>query len=90
MTTISSEANKCHGIGTVKVRTDTGNSADIEALVVHKMLLDLDLLLGYDAIKAIGGVLITRSGTVKFSEEAPVCAALKIDQPDFSVKFDRQ
>ena len=83
MTTISGEANNCHGIGTVKFRTDTGNSADIEALVVHERPLDFNLLHGYDAIKALGGILITRSGTVKFCEEAP-----KIDRPDFSVEFD--
>ena len=85
---MSSDATKSHGIGTVKVCTDTGNSANIEELVVHERPLDFDLLLGYDVIKALGGVLITRSGTVKFCEEAPFCAALKIDRPDFSVKFN--
>ena len=72
----------------MKVRTYTGNSADIEALVVHERPLDFNLLLGYDIIKALGGILITWSGRVKFCEEAPVCAALKIDQPDFSVEFN--
>ena len=38
----------------------TGNSTDVEALVVHKRPLDFDLLRGYDAIKALGGVLIKR------------------------------
>ena len=52
---MNSEMGKCHGIGTVKVCTDTGNSADIEALVVHKMPVDFDLLLGYSTIKALGG-----------------------------------
>ena len=42
------------------------------------------------AIKALGGILIPRTGMVKFCKEAPVCAALKIDQPDFSVEFDQQ
>ena len=88
MTTMSGDATKSHGIGTVKVCTDTGNSANIEELVVHERPLDFDLLLGYDAIKALGGVLITRSETVKFCEEAPVCVALKIDRPDFSVEFN--
>ena len=64
-TTISSEMCKCHGIGTVIVRTDTGNSADVEALVVYERQLDFDLLLGYDAFKALGGVLITWTGMVK-------------------------
>ena len=58
----------------MKVRTDTGNSPDIEALVVHERPLDFDLLLDYDAIKALGGVLIARSGTVKFCEEAFICS----------------
>ena len=49
---------KCHGIGAVKVCTDTGNSTDVEALVVHERPFDFDLLLGYDAIKVLGGVLI--------------------------------
>ena len=68
----------------MKVRTNTGNSVDIEALVVHERPLDFV----YDAIKALGGVLITQSETVKLYEEAPVYAALKIDRPDFSVEFD--
>ena len=89
MTTMSGDATKSHGIGTVKVSTDTGNSVGIEELVVHERPLDFDLLLSYDAIKALGGVLITRSGTVKFCEEAPFCAALKIERPNFSVEFSR-
>ena len=86
---MSGDATKNHGIGTVKVCIDTRNSANIEELVVHERLLDFDLLLSYDAIKALGGVLITRSGTVRFFEEVPVCAALKIERPDFSVEFNR-
>ena len=80
---------KCHGIGTVKVHTDTGNSADVEALVIHERPLDFDLLLGYDAIKILYGVLITRTGMVKFCEEAPESTELKIVQPDLSVEFDQ-
>ena len=38
MTTISGKMCKCHGIGTVKVHTDIGNFADIEALVVHEAI----------------------------------------------------
>ena len=46
MTTISCEMCKCQGIRTVKVRTDTVNFADVEALVVHVRPLNFDLLLG--------------------------------------------
>ena len=90
MTTMSGDATKSHGTGTVKVCTGTGNSANIEELVVHQRPLDFDLLLGYDVIKALGCVLITRGGTLKFFEEAPVCAALKIERPDYSVEFNRR
>ena len=90
MTTISGEMCKRHRIGTVMVHTDTRNTTDIETLVVHERPLDFDLLLGYDAIKALGGVLNTQTRMVNFCEEAPMGAAVKIDQPDFSVKFDQQ
>ena len=59
-----------------KCCTDTGNSADVEVLVVLERQLDFDLQLGYDAIKAFGGVLITQMGIVIFCEGGPcVCSA---------------
>lgn len=60
-----------------------GNSANVETLVVRKKPLNFDLPLDYDAIKALGGVLLTQTGTVKFRNEALVCA-------DFSVEFDQR
>ena len=88
MTTISGETRTCCGVGTVNIRTRTGNSANVEALVALKKPLSFDLLLGYDVIRALGGVHITQTGAVQFQEKTPVCAVLRIDQPDFSVKFD--
>lgn len=73
----------------MRIHADTGNSTDVEVLVVHEKPLNFDLLLGYDAIKALGGVLFTQTGTVKFQKEALMCAALKIDQPDFSAEFNQ-
>ena len=87
MTTISGETRTCCGVGAVNIRTRTGNSANVEALVALKKPLSFDLLLGYDAIRALGGVHITQAGAVQF-QKTPVCAALRIDQPDFSVEFD--
>lgn len=89
VTTISSETHACHKTGVVRICANTGNFADIEALLVHEKPLNSNLLLGYDAIKALGGVLIMQTGTVKFQKEVPMCAALKIDQPDFSIVFDQ-
>ena len=85
VTTISGETQTCCGVGAVNIRTRTGNSANIEAL---KKPLSFDLLLGYDAIRALGGVHITQMGAVQFQEKTPVCATLRIDQSDFSVEFD--
>ena len=89
VTTISGETRTCCGVGAVNIRTRTGNSANVEALVVLEKLLSFDLLLGYDAIRALGGVHIMQTEAVQFQEKTPVCAALRIDQPDFSVKFDQ-
>ena len=88
MTTISGEMLTCCGVDTVNIRTRTGNSTNVEALVALKKTLSFDLLLGYDAIRALGGVHITQTGAVQFQEKTPVCVALRIDQPDFSIEFD--
>ena len=88
VTTISGEMPTCCGVGAVNICTRTGNSANVEALVALKKPLSFDLLLGYDAIRALGGVHITQTGAVQFQEKTSVCASLRIDQPDFSVEFD--
>ena len=90
VTTISGEMHTWHGTRTVKICTDTGNSTNVEALVVQEKPLNFDLLLAYVPIKVLGGVLITHMETVRFQEEALVCAVLKIDQPDFSIEFNQQ
>ena len=88
VTTISGEMQTCCRVGAVNICTRTENSANVKALVALKKPLSFDLLLGYDAIRALGGVHITQTGTVQFQEKTPVCAALIIDQPVFSVEFD--
>ena len=62
-------------------------AVNIEALVVDKQLLGFDLLLGIDAIKELGGVYLTESGEVRF-EGLNRCAAISIDEPDFSMTYD--
>ena len=54
----------CHGVGSIVVRTDIGTSARLDALVVKEKPLGFDMLLGYDAIKSLGGVLINEIGEV--------------------------
>ena len=65
----------CCGVGLVRIRTGSGESAKVNVLVTWKDILGFDLLLGYDTIKALGRVLVTQAGTVQFLE-APVCVAL--------------
>ena len=89
VTTINGETRTCCGVGAVNIRTRTGNSANVEALVALKKPLSFDLLLGYDAIRALGSVHIMQTRAVQFQEKTPVCAALRIEPPDFSVEFDQ-
>lgn len=82
MNKINGKTCTCCGIRIVEFTTEAGNSIEVDAL-------GFDLLLGYDAIKLLGGVHITCTGVVQFQEITSVCAVLKIDQPNFSVKFDQ-
>ena len=50
--------------------------------------MGFDLLLGIDAIKQLGGVYLTESGEVRFGG-LNKCAAISIDEPDYSVTYDR-
>ena len=62
-------------------------AVDIEALIVDKQLLGFHLLLGIDAIKKLD-VSLTESGEAHF-RGLDRCAAISIDEPDFSVTYDR-
>ncbi|CAE1309081.1 unnamed protein product [Acanthosepion pharaonis] len=53
----------CCGVGTVSVLADGGNHAKV--LVARQRPLGYDLLLGIDAIRALGGMIITPAGNVE-------------------------
>ena len=78
----------CRGYGKIKVEVGRVLAVDIEALIVDK-LLGFDLLLGIDAIKLLGGVYLTESGEAHFGG-LNRCAAISIDELDFSVTYDRR
>lgn len=88
VTTLNEATQACCRSGTVRILTATRNTATIDVLVMQGKSLDFDLLLSIDAIKALGGVRITQSGSVKFEETSPVCAELRVNKSDFSVKFN--
>ena len=50
----------CCKSGTVRIHTETSNTSTIDVLVMQKKLLHLNLLLGIDAIKVLGGIHITQ------------------------------
>ena len=56
--TIIGMSCSCCSVGTVTITTEGGNSAKISVLVAHGKPLGYDLLLGIDAIRALGGVAV--------------------------------
>ena len=73
----------CWGYSRIKVKVGQVPAVDIEALVVDKQLLGFDLQLGIDVIKELSGVYLTKSGEACFGG-LNRCAAVSIDEPDFS------
>ena len=58
-------------------------------LVVHGKPVGFDLLLGVNAIKALGGVVVGPTGSVQFGDRRTTrCAAISINEPDFTATFD--
>ena len=75
----------------VTIATEGGNSVMISVLGVCGQPLGYDLLLGIDAIRALGGVALWPSGQIRIgSGQVPKCAAITINKPDFTVTFDQQ
>ena len=79
----------CRGYSKIKVEVGQVPAVDIEALVVDKQLLGFNLLLGIDMIKLLGGVYLIESGKARFGG-LNRCAAISIDEPDFSVTYDHR
>ena len=58
-------------------------------LVVHGKPLGFDLLLGFNAIKALGGIVVGPTGSVQLRDKRTTrCAAISINEPDFTATFD--
>ena len=83
-------ALRCYGVGRVQLDVGSGCPIDVEVLVTDGKLLGFDLLLGFDIIKKLGGVYMTRDGMVSSSQfDRPVCVAITFDKPDFHAEFDQ-
>ena len=89
--TIGGMSRLCCGDGMVTVSTEEGSSAKISVLVVRGKPLGFDLLLGIDAIKALGGMVVGPTGSVQFgNKEIVKCAAIFINEPDVTVTFNHR
>ena len=89
--TIGGISHPCCGDRMVTVSTEEGSSAKICMLVVHSEPLGFDLLLGIDAIKALGGMVVGPTGSVQLSNKEIVkCAAISINEPDFTATFNHR
>ena len=72
----------------VTVSTEEGSSAKISILVVHGKPLGFELLLGINAIKELGGMVVGPTGSVQLSNKGIVkCVAISINEPDFTATF---
>ena len=88
--TVCEGALRCCGVGCVQLDIGSGYPIDVEVLGADRKLLGFDLLLGFDIIKKLGGVYMTRDGMVSFPQlDRPVCAAITIKKLNFHAEFDQ-
>ena len=81
----------CCGDGMVTVFTEEGSSAKISVLVMRGKSLGFGLLLGINAIKTLGGMVVGPIGSVQLgNKEIVKCAAISINEPDFTATFNHR
>ena len=84
---MSGEPFYCSGTGTVTVSTATGQSAELDVLVMEDRPMGVDAVIGVPGISALGGVMVGSPSDVRFC--GAVCRPVPtVDTPDFTVKFD--
>ena len=87
--TIGGTSHAYCSVRVVSISTDEGNSAWIDVLVVHGKPLRFDLLLGVNAIKTLGGIVVGPTGSVQLGDRRTTrCAAISINESDFTDTFD--
>lgn len=89
--TVNGETLRSNGVGTITLAVDNVGPVKVDVVVVDSPLLGFDMLIGMDAIKMLGGVRIDQFGGAIFSwTQLCACAAIRIEEPDFSAEFDEQ
>ena len=85
--TTSGEPFYCSGTGTVTVSTSTGQSAELDVLVMEDRPMGVDAVIGVPGISVLGGVMVGSPSDVRFC--GAVCRPVPtVDTPDFTVQFD--
>ena len=69
VTTVSGERYWCEGTGVVSVRLRSGESVDVNVLVVARKPLGFDFILGMNGVSSLGGVTVSSSNRVSFGVE---------------------
>lgn len=72
--TVDRKTLRCCGVGRVQLSVNGVDLVTVKLLVIEGKLLDFNLLLGMDNIKALGGVHINWTGEVCFTIDVPVCS----------------
>ena len=86
--TIDETSWACCGVGTVSILTNGGSHAVVNVLVSCERPLGYNILFGIDTIRALGGIMITQAGDVKFGGRKEACAALCVNELDFNASLD--
>lgn len=67
----------CCSVRVVTISMDKGYSAKVNVLVVHSKPLEFNLLLGFNTLQALRGIVVGPTQSVKISNgKVPVCSHL--------------
>ncbi|KFD46673.1 hypothetical protein M513_12441 [Trichuris suis] len=91
--TISGDVLRCAGTGTVRLEPCEGHTVVVDVIVSDRKPLGFDVVLGVNAIRLLGGMLLDRHGRVRFnSPSSPICAAadakIRVEGADFIAMYD--
>ena len=92
MLTVSGQRQRCEGVGRVQLRVRGNDSVMVDVYVVDFKPLGFEWILGINGISDLGGVTILPTLATRFGScDEPVCAAaIRIDEPDFNVRYDEE
>ncbi|CDW58181.1 hypothetical protein TTRE_0000648601 [Trichuris trichiura] len=84
---------RCQGLGTVQLQSVEGGRARVDVVVTARKPLGFDVILGMNAVTALGVVSISPQRHVRFGTEreemgAAGVAGIKLEGKDFALTFD--